>query len=203
MHQEQTRRLGSERFEVRTGTVLVIDQFMIGNRQFLERVDAAAGNPTEIARVVRDYGGVSLALPNGTYRVHRFPERSFLFVVGEGQDAASEEEIESLIEDTWSTRSVRTASGRVFVDTRCLVFMDVNLLIDGELRRKYMQLRREERDKEARDLLRESGAAVRYGFNHRGDELGVFALPEYHALALWPDVIESIEEAEEELAGAS
>ena len=77
----------------------------------------------------------------------------------------------------------------VFVDTRCLVFCDPELLQNQDLLTEYTRLRKEGSDKEARDLLRSKGSAVRYGFNPHGDELAVAKIDGPAVIALWPDVV--------------
>ncbi len=83
--------------------------------------------------------------------------------------------------------------GHVFVDTRCLAMIDRELLDDGSLLDKYQQLWFTGQDKACRDLLRDNGGAVRYGFNRLGDELGVHFSTESDVVALWPDVAEKTE----------
>lgn len=75
--------------------------------------------------------------------------------------------------------------GRIFIETRCLVFIDAHHLRDPDLIHRYKELRDLRDDKAARDLLREYGAAVRYGFNRRGDNLGIFKLGQPDSFGLW------------------
>jgi hypothetical protein len=70
-----------------------------------------------------------------------------------------------------------------------LVAFDLDLLRANKTIESYIVLKREAKDKEARDLLRESGAAVRYGFAGGSDELGVFMLSD-GVIGMWPDLTE-------------
>ena len=47
-------------------------------------------------------------------------------------------------------------------------------------------------DKACRDLLRDNGGAVRYGFRRDGDELVVFQVPGADIICLWPKNIEEL-----------
>ena len=80
--------------------------------------------------------------------------------------------------------------GRVFVDTRCLAMIDRELLDDHGLLEKYNSLWFGGQEKACRDLLRDNGGAVRYGFRRYGDELGVYTSPDSDIICLWPDVAE-------------
>ena len=56
--------------------------------------------------------------------------------------------------------------------------------------KKYKQLWFSGQDKACRDLLRDNGGAVRYGFQRYGDELGIYLVPDENLVALWPDIQE-------------
>jgi hypothetical protein len=61
---------------------------------------------------------------------------------------------------------------------------------------RYQQLWFSGQDKTARDLLRDNGGAVRYGFRRDGDELGVYQIPGEDVICLWPKNIEEMVAAE-------
>lgn len=200
MYRDNGRPTGNsqERLEIHSGWVLIIDQFMLGNTQFLVKVREARagasdfqGREDNLATVVKAYGGVLLPLPYGTYQVQRSPERSFMFIAPRSE--ASVEDLSSTLEQAWKRRSELQTCGQIFIDTRCVVFVDMELLLDDGTLREYTKLRQRGDDKQARDMLREYGATVRYGFNPRGDELGIFEIDSPKGLALWPEVIESVE----------
>jgi len=202
---------GVERLRVSTGTVVIIDQFMLANEQFLSALSAcsaADGDGADLAvnepllrQSVENYGGAVVKLPVGTVYVCRDPQARImlLFPVQDAQDihrgyAAETIDISSGLEKGTAPQPI----AKVFVDTRCLVFADWGLLADGHSVAEYADLRRRGEDKRARDILREKGAAIRYGFNRYGDELGVFEVKfeGENSVALWPDVIEETEYSE-------
>ena len=76
--------------------------------------------------------------------------------------------------------------GKVYVDTRCLAMIDRELLDDSSLLEKYHQLWFSGRDKACRDLIRDNGGAVRYGFQRYGDELEIKMSEEGDKLRLTP-----------------
>jgi hypothetical protein len=77
--------------------------------------------------------------------------------------------------------------------------VDRELLDDSGLLDKYQQLWFSGQDKACRDLLRDNGGAVRYGFSRNSDELGVYFIPDEDVVCLWPDVAEKVETSEQEL----
>ena len=170
-----------EKLEVRSGYVVAIDQFMLSNSQFLGAL-ATSKDSNTTADVVKSYGGSLWSLTNGTYRVHRDPFQTVIIVA----PSVSEEEpdFDALIAE----HENMTLIGKVYVDTRCVVIVDQDLLFNEELIGDYISLRRKGADKPARDLLREHGAAVRYGFSNLGDELGVYRQGDN--VAMWPDVVD-------------
>lgn len=199
MYRDKNRPTGNsqERLEIHSGWVLIIDQFMLGNSQFLSRireVRAGAsdfqGREAQVKETVQAYGGCLLSLPYGTYQVHRAPERSLMFVAPRSETNGSAPG--DLLDQVWKQREGSIATGQVFVDTRCLVFVDMELLLDDGTLREYAKLRQRGDDKQARDMLREYGATVRYGFNPRGDELGIYEVTSPRGLALWPDAVDSV-----------
>jgi len=178
----------SERLEVSSGSILVIDQFMLGNDQFLERLSS----DDNIESTVTDFGGCLVSISPGVYRVHRDPEHCFivLYRIGDEGVESADDKDEPDFAELLSSREQCSAVGQVFVDTRCFVCVDATFLSKKELLEEYRSLRKRRKEKSARDLLREKGATVRYGFRRYGDELGVFKIPDIDGLALWPDVVE-------------
>ncbi len=190
-----------ERLEVVSSSVLIIDQFMLGNAQFLERLNLPreAGQLDHAQLAVKDYGGCLFELDLGTYSVHRSVDSIVLAIIAvpargnESSESMARANGETIIRHVISSKESFRHVGQVFVDTRCVAFLDFDLLRDSELMREYQKLRRSGADKPARDLLRQHGAAVRYGFQRKGDELGVYKgqLPTGEdVVALWPDVSE-------------
>ena len=72
-------------------------------------------------------------------------------------------------------------------DPKTLVSTDwlAKHLRDPDMVHRYKELRDQRDDKGARDFLRQYGAAVRYGFNRRGDQLGLFKLDGDNSFGLW------------------
>jgi|1048.fasta_scaffold24469_2 hypothetical protein len=178
-----------ERISVESGQLVFIDQFMLANPQFLEEVTKSAdAAPERRDEIIQEFGGCVLALEPGMYRIERDPFEASIIVHPEG----GELETEGLSRDT--TDSV----GRVFVDTRCLAMFDRELLDDTDLLQRYQDLWFKGEEKACRDLLRDNGGAVRYGFQRYGDELGVYARIDDGVVCLWPEVVEAA--ATEEVA---
>lgn len=185
-----------ERLVVSSGQVVVIDQFMLSNPQFLSRFSPAedssgkALSDQDLLEAIENFGGCSFSLPIGSYRVYRDPMRFVMALYLEesigGNGGGEEEQIRTCLENLPNASQVVKNLGQVFIDTRCLVFSDLALLKNQSVLERYGQLRRERRDKEARDYLREQGAAVRYGFQRFGDVLGVYQLQPNSLIALWP-----------------
>lgn len=171
-----------EKLIVSTGSVLCIDQFMLANKQCLNALESG----DDLAEVVSRYGGVVFSFPNGEYQVFRDSKLQVVAIAQEATVPCNDEDglgavIESFGPSAHSESTVR-------IDTRCLVISDSSIFSDSKLLTKFGELRRDDKEKEARDLLREHGAAVRYGFNKWGDELALFSRTEPDALAaLWPE----------------
>ena len=160
----------------------MIDQFMLGNRQF---VDSISAPEADLGACVRKYGGQLVELPEGSYEVMRDPIAKIM-VVAPPQSISGEalqQYVDGSINDFES-------HGMVFVDTRCLVVIDADALRNQELLDEYSSLRKAGDMKGGRDYLRSQGAAVRYGFNQSGDELGVFKHSSSEVVGLWPDLPE-------------
>lgn len=178
-----------ERIAIESGFLVLIDQFMMANPQFLQRLAETQDDPMEVRdEVIREFGGQVVELEPGTYRIERDPYKYTIVIHPEGERPSRDELMEQAQE----------SSGYVFVDTRCLAMIDRELLDDQSLLERYMQLWRSGEDKACRDLLRDNGGAVRYGFGRYGDELGVYVLPEEQVVCLWPDVANQESGAEPE-----
>lgn len=175
-----------ERIAIESGALVLIDQFMLANPQFIEKletlVDAA---PEEKDDVIEAFGGTVVDLEPGTYRIDRDPFK-FSIVIHSDDDSPDIDELKAQEPEK---------IGNVFVDTRCLAMIDRELLDDSELLSKYQQLWFGGQDKACRDLLRDNGGAVRYGFNRHGDDLGVFSVPSSSVVCLWPEGSEALDDA--------
>ena len=173
-----------EKLAVSSGTVLIIDQFMLANEQFLASHAGASGDGKD--QVVRRYGGCLVQLPAGSYCVQRDSQLQLLAVrAADGSESKdNSDDLEGLgdVFDEFGPDAAPLCN--VLVDTRCLVFADADILADDAVLQEYRELRGKDDFKSARDLLRGSGAAVRYGFNRYGDELGLYQRE--GLVALWP-----------------
>lgn len=176
-----------ERIAVESGSLVLVDQFMLANPQFVQRFNEVVDEPIETKNELIEYfGGRVVEVTPGTYRIERDPFRYSIIVHPEGHfpggDGVAERATSSL--------------GHVFVDTRCLAMVDRELLDDSALLDRYQQLWFSGQDKACRDLLRDNGGAVRYGFSRNSDELGVYTIPGEDIVCLWPDVAETVETSE-------
>ncbi len=173
-----------ERIQIESGDLVLIDQFMLANPQFLKKFENILDAPSEEKiKLIEDYGGCVVPITPSTYRIMRNPY---------GQSIAIYPQDERIESENISNLATEPA-GHVFIDTRCLAMLDRELLDDTALFKKYSKLWFEGAEKECRDLLRDNGGAVRYGFQRTGDELGVYKAPEEDIVALWPDIAESAE----------
>lgn len=181
-----------ERIAVESGYLVLIDQFMLANSQFANRIlEVIDEAPEAKDEIIARYGGAVVSLTPGTYRIQRDPYAYSIIVHPDG-DAPETEDL---------SERATTASGHVFIDTRCLAMIDRELLDDSALLERYSQLWIGGQEKACRDLLRDNGGAVRYGFERFGDELGVYCVPDGDILCLWPEVSEPIDiSAEGEVA---
>jgi hypothetical protein len=152
---------------------------MLANPQFIDRVvEMIDASPEDKNRLIQDYGGCVVEVEPGTYRIERDPFAFSIVVHPEGYNP----DVEALPELATASR------GHVFVDTRCLAMIDRELLDDSSLLQKYQELWFNGEDKACRDLLRDNGGAVRYGFQRQGDELGIYSIPAENVICLWPDL---------------
>ncbi len=170
-----------ERIAIESGALVLIDQFMLANPQLIGRLkDKFDDGPEAKNEIIRDFGGLVVEVTPGTYRIERDPFAFSIIVHPEG-DAPNTAELKE--------KSPKNL-GQVFVDTRCLAMIDRELLDDNALLEKYQQLWFGGQDKACRDLLRDNGGAVRYGFDRHGDSLGVYLSADEDIVALWPDAEE-------------
>lgn len=182
-----------ERIAIESGHLVLIDQFMLANPQFIEKLPQLVdAEPAAKDELIEDFGGCVVQLEPGTYRIERDPFAFSIVVHPEGK-RLTQEELAEQAKDT---------SKRVYVDTRCLAMIDRELLDDTSLLEKYQQLWFSGQDKACRDLLRDNGGAVRYGFQRNGDELGIYMVSGEDILCLWPDAVEQVGSETEEQTGA-
>jgi hypothetical protein len=171
-----------ERIAVESGALVMIDQFMLANPQLIDRLkDTIDDGPEAKNTIIEEFGGVVVEVTPGTYRIERDPFAFSIIIHPEGEAPETAE----------LQKKAGGSLGHVFVDTRCLAMIDRELLDDGALLEKYQQLWFGGQDKACRDLLRDNGGAVRYGFDRHGDALGVYLSADDDIVALWPDVAEA------------
>jgi hypothetical protein len=133
---------------------------MLANPQFVSLYSEIVDDPTDkkVALIER-FGGLVISLDPGTYRIDRDPYKFSILVHAEGGDPKES--------------SAGSVAGTVFINTRCVAMIDRELLDDSSLLEKYQQLWFGGQDKACRDLLRDNGGAVRYGFSRFSDDLSV------------------------------
>lgn len=185
-HPRQSAESGNqrERIAIESGDLVLIDQFMLANPQFIEKMTAAIDASADVkADVISEYGGKVINVTCGTYRIERDPFAYTIIVHPEGDSLDSASEVVKEATDT---------VGDINVDTRCLAMLDRELLDDSSLLERYQQLWFSGQDKACRDLLRDNGGAVRYGFRRDGDELGIYQVPGEDIICLWPKNIEEL-----------
>ena len=166
---------------------------MLANPQFIEKMARVMDEETEVKnKVIHEYGGKVLNVTRGTYRIERDPFAYTIVVHPEGDSPDASD----IVKD--ATESL----GEVNIDTRCLAMLDRELLDDNALLERYQQLWFSGQDKACRDLLRDNGGAVRYGFRRDGDELGIYQVPGEDIICLWPRNMEQRDAGAEESAPA-
>lgn len=188
-HPRQSAESGNqrERIAVESGDLVLIDQFMLANPQFIERMAAIVDESADVkSNLIQEYGGRVISVTCGTYRIERDPFAYTIVVHPEGDSTEAPE----VVKDATETL------GEINVDTRCLAMLDRELLDDTSLLERYQQLWFSGQDKACRDLLRDNGGAVRYGFRRDGDELGIFQVPGEDIICLWPKNMESVQAEE-------
>ncbi len=165
-----------ERIAIESGHMVIIDQFMLANPQLHRALlDLIDSDPTEKNEVIKKFGGVVIELSPGNYRILRNPYSCRIVIHDSSHDEVDFEEI---------IANAPTSVGKVMIDTRCLAMIDRELLDDTELLSKYQELWFSDQDKACRDLLRDNGGAVRYGFQRFGDELDVYHLASDNTVCL-------------------
>jgi hypothetical protein len=183
-----------ERIAVESGALVLIDQFMLANpdfaKKFSEIIDAGAG---EKDTLIQEYGGRVVEIEPGTYRIQRDPFKFSIIIHPEGEQTEGDE-----FQENKKAKNL----GHVLVDTRCIAMIDRELLDDSSLLEKYQQLWFNGQDKACRDLLRDNGGAVRYGFSRNSDDLGVYLITDKNIVGLWPDIAEPTDGKIEEEAAA-
>lgn len=192
-HPRQSAESGNqrERISIESGDLVLIDQFMLANGQFIEKMASVLDEAADVKnQVIREYGGKVISVTRGTYRIERDPFAYTIVVHPEGDSFGSADAVKEATE----------LLGEVNIDTRCLAMLDRELLDDNALLERYQQLWFSGQDKTARDLLRDNGGAVRYGFRRDGDELGVYQVPGEDVICLWPKNMEAMAGAEVEQA---
>jgi hypothetical protein len=154
-----------ERITVESGYLVLIDQFMLANPQFIENLKIVLDDvPDKKDDLIRRFGGQVLKLDPGVYKVERDPiEMKIIIRPGENQDE----------DDDFSAEISSNLFQSVFIDTRCLAMIDRELLDDIGLIDRYQNLWFGGQSKACRDLLRDNGGAVRYGFSRDSDELSI------------------------------
>lgn len=166
-----------ERIAVESGFLVFIDQFMLANPQFLEKIGKIVDqDPSSKDPIISEFGGLVVSLEPGTYKIERDPYALSILVHQEGSEPTAE----------GLDRESTDHMGDVFIDTRCVAMIDRELLDDSGLLEKYQQLWFSGQDKACRDLIRDNGGAVRYGFQRLGDELGIYLKPAENIVCLWP-----------------
>jgi hypothetical protein len=160
----------NERLEVISGSVVVIDHFMPACPSFRKAITERG-----LTCAVVEFGGIQAPLVNGSYSVLRNPYSKQMLVCPLG----------SAGEDFTLSTDKYEPLGSVYVDTRCLIILDTQILGDPALLDQYRELWIDgsEGQKRARDLIRSKGGAVRYGFS-RGSDV-ITAASDSERLALW------------------
>jgi hypothetical protein len=185
-HPRQSAESGNqrERIAIESGDLVLIDQFMLANPQFIEKIAGALDESAEVkTELIKEYGGTVLNVTCGTYRIERDPFAYTIIVHPEDESVEAAPEV---------VKEATESVGEINVDTRCLAMLDRELLDDSSLLERYQQLWFSGQDKACRDLLRDNGGAVRYGFRRDGDELGIFQVPGADIICLWPKNIEEL-----------
>ena len=169
-----------ERIAVESGSLVIIDQFMLANPQFHEKLLQIIDDGVEAKdQLIQSYGGTVVTLEPGTYKIQRDPYAYTIIIHPEDTEITREETVEQAKYD----------GKQVLIDTRCLAMVDRELLDDTNLLEKYQALWFGNKEKACRDLIRDNGGAVRYGFNRTGDDLLVNIIADGNVVGLWPETI--------------
>ncbi len=180
-HSGRRRQVNSgnkrERIQIESGFLVVIDQFMLANPQFIEKIEAVVDEgPEKKDEIVAQYGGAVIEIEPALYRIERNPFTATVVIHQEG-GLPSPDDLKELVSEELA---------HVLVDTRCMAMIDRELLDDFDLLEKYRDLWLSGEEKACRDLLRDNGGAVRYGFQRLGDELSIYFDQDENLVALWP-----------------
>lgn len=180
-------RVSAERLNIETGSLLVIDQYILGCTRLLEATLALGREmglnqdtrKEKLAEIVSNFGGILFDLPQGKYQVLRDAHNRMLAVVSliENEEINLERLCQEITLQHSKGENAFQDCGAVLIDTRCAVFCDAGILTDSSVLNRYRQLRAQGGEKPARDSLRESGAAVRYGFSRSAEELNAWYSP--------------------------
>jgi hypothetical protein len=159
-----------ERIAVESGSLVLIDQFMLANEDFIGDFIKVIDEETDKKEeVILRYGGIVLEVPSGTYKIDRDPQKFQIIIHKEDfepEDVSDEDD-----ETSESGATDKQHEKTVYLDTRCVAMIDRELLDDSSLLEKYQQLWFSGQDKACRDLLRDNGGAVRYGFSRFHEDL--------------------------------
>ncbi len=167
---QETPASSTERVEIVSGIMLVVDQFMVGNPDFLRALPEEFKPDSDeffdaLCEEAEVYGGFALQVSPGSYTVYRNTFEKTIVIFPEfDADKISESRIEDVAENG-------EVLGSVILDTRCLAILDAGLCFRENIIEAYRKLRLEDDDKGARDMIRENGASVRYGFSRRSEEI--------------------------------
>lgn len=180
---------GRERIAVESGSLVFIDQYMLANADFVTKYSKIIDeSPETKTKLLEEFGGKTVEIEPGTYRIDRNPYDYSILIYPEYEQIKTNE----------FKRLDITEVGVVLIDTRCIAMIDKELLDDSALLKKYQQLWEDGQDKACRDLLRDNGGAVRYGFSRDSDDLLIFVSSDKNAVGLWPTNIDELLNASEE-----
>ena len=171
----------SEKLIIKSGHVVIIDQFMLANQQFLKSLPVDFNDYDAIKSATLKFGGIYFETNNGEYEVVRDIYQKAIVA------AMFDENLNPVftIDDITVKGDELFSLGHVFIDTKCLVMCDRDILFNKELLSEYSELRASGQDKQARDLIRKHGCAVRYGFSQDSDRLNVNISREKNVIALF------------------
>lgn len=173
-HHVETPQSSTERVEVTSGIVVCMDQFMLSNPDFVNALpkDFNPQSPNfveEVNNACNKFGGVAVKMNPGVFTVFREPYEGLLSLFSE----YSKDDINLDVLD--ELRDNGESIGDLTIDTRRIGVCDVSLCYKDRLMEECRKLRRDKDSKGSRDLLRESGASIRYSFDKRpGERLVVF-----------------------------
>jgi hypothetical protein len=156
----QNQERYQERVVLGTGVGVIIDQFMLANAHYQEAV--ATSDENSVDATIQKFGGVVYQLIADEYIVHRDPDQDLIII---GEQVNNDFPEDGLPGDEL---------GKVNIDTDYVLILDRKLAIDQEFLKKYRSYWRERNPKAARDLLRQSGGAVRHSFLKSSHQLAVY-----------------------------